>query len=140
MGRTGRMENRMPLITTLNFWLWVAAGALCLAYSAAGIMKTTRPIPALAAAIRWPGDVPAPFVRTIGMLDLLGGLGVVLPIATGIATWLTPLAAACLCVLQLLAIGFHASRGETRQTLPINLVLLALSALVLWGRFPLFGF
>jgi hypothetical protein len=103
------------------------------AYVMAGLMKATRPIPVLAGMMKWPGDYPAPFVRFIGAVDLLGGLGVVLPLATGILAWLTPVAAVCLVVLQVLAIGFHARRGES-QILPANIVLLCLAAFVAWGR------
>ena len=43
-------------------------------------------------------------------------------------------------MIQVLAIGFHARRNETGKSLPMNLVLLALSLFVLWGRWSLFGF
>jgi len=42
-------------------------------------------------------------------------------------------------LIQVLAIGFHAQRGETAKSLPANLVLLALSLFVLWGRRALLG-
>ena len=58
---------------------------------------------------------------------------------TGILPWLTPLAAIGLSLIQVLAIGFHARRNETAKSLPMNLVLLALSLFVLWGRLSLFG-
>ena len=101
-------------------------------------MKATRPIPVLAQMMKWPGDYPAPFVRFIGTVDVLGGLGLVLPLLTGVLVWLSPLAALCLVLLQLLAIGFHLKRGEL-QVLPMNVVLLLLAAFVAWGRFSLFG-
>jgi len=69
---------------------------------------------------------------------MLGGLGLVLPLLTGVLVWLAPLAALCLVLLQLLAIGFHIRRGET-QILPMNVVLLLLAAFIAWGRFSLFG-
>ena len=67
-------------------------------------------------------------------LELAGALGMILPAATRILPWLTPLAALGFAVIQVLAIGTHALLGETAQTLPINLVLLALSLFVAWGR------
>lgn len=129
----------MELLGTLNFWLWAAAAVLASLYLMAGTMKATRPIPQLAGMIGWPGDVPVPFVRFIGIVEILGPLGLILPLATGIMGWLTPLAAIGLSIIQVLAIGFHAQRGETSKTLPMNLAFLALSAFVAWGRLPLFG-
>lgn len=128
----------MSFLSSLNFWLWVAAAILGCLHIMAGAMKATRPIPVLAQMMKWPGDFPAPFVRFIGTVDLLGGLGVVLPLATGVLVWLSPIAALCLVLLQLLAIGFHLKRGEL-QVLPMNVVLLLLAVFVAWGRFSLFG-
>lgn len=127
------------MFTTLEFWVWVASGLLALAYLLIGIMKTFRPIPDLAKMMIWPGDVPAALVRFIGIVEMAGAVGLILPVLTGILARLTPLAAAGLSLVQVLGIGFHARRGETAKTLPINLVLLALSLFILWGRRGLFG-
>ena len=126
-------------LTTMTFWLWAAQIMLALLYGLVGVMKTTQPIARLASMIVWPADVPAGFVRFIGISEALAALGMVLPVVTGILPWLTPLAAICLSVIQVLAIGFHARRGETGKTLPINLAFLALSLFVAWGLWPLFG-
>ena len=128
----------MSVVMSLNFWLWTAAALLAGLYTFSGLMKATRPIAALAQMMKWPGDYPAAFVRFIGAVDVLGGLGVVLPLATGILAWLSPLAAICLVLLQVLAIGFHLKRGEM-QILPVNVVLLLLAAFVAWGRAGLLG-
>jgi hypothetical protein len=66
-------------------------------------------------------------------------LGIILPILTGILPWLTPLAAIGFLIIQVLAIGLHARRDETAKTVALNLVLLALSVFVIWGRWSLFG-
>jgi type III secretory pathway component EscU len=125
--------------TSLDFWLWAAAVVAGLLYLLAAGMKLFQPIDKLAAMMKWPGDYPATFVRSIGLVDLAAALGLVLPLATGILTFLTPLAALGSVVLQVLAIGFHGRRGETKQTVGLNIVLLALSAFVLWGRRGLLG-
>ena len=57
----------------------------------------------------------------------------VLPALTRIQPWLTPLAALGFVAIQVLAIGFHITRGEVHG-LPMNVVLLALAAFVVWGR------
>ncbi|MBI4922903.1 MAG: DoxX family protein [Devosia nanyangense] len=129
----------MQVLTTMTFWLWAAQIALAILYGMAGVMKSTQPIPKLAGMIVWPGDVPEGFVRFIGISEALAALGMVLPIATGILPWLTPLAAICLSLIQVLAIAFHARRGETSKTLPMNLAFLALSLFVAVALWPLFG-
>lgn len=58
----------------------------------------------------------------------------ILPAASRVLPWLTPLAAAGFAVIQLLAIPFHVTRGELAMTWPANLMLLSLSLFVLWGR------
>jgi uncharacterized membrane protein YphA (DoxX/SURF4 family) len=108
-------------------------------YGMAGVMKTFFPIPPLATMLGWPADLPVWVVRLIGVAEIAGPLGLVLPVLTGILPWLTPLAALGLVIIQILAIGFHARRNETANTLPLNLVLLALSLFVLWGRWSQLG-
>lgn len=127
------------MFTTLEFWVWVATALLFLLYGMAGVMKTFFPVPRLATMLAWPGDVPVWVVRLVGAAEIAGPLGLVLPLLTGILPWLTPLAALGLALIQVLAIGFHARRRETAKTLPLNLMLLALSLFVLWGRWSLFG-
>lgn len=129
----------MDLLTSLDFWLWAAALMAALLYLLAAYWKLFWPIDRLAGMMRWPGDVSPGFVRAIGLVDLAAALGLVLPLATGILIVLTPLAALGSVVLQVLAIGFHGRRGETRQTVGLNLLLLLLGAFVLWGRRGLLG-
>ncbi len=120
---------------TLNVALWVVQILLAALYGLAGAMKLTLPIPQLAHMMRWPGDVPEALVRFIGFSELAGALGLLLPAALRILPWLTPLAALGLVTIQVLAIPFHAMRGELPMVLPVNLTLLALAAFVAWGRF-----
>ena len=128
----------MELLTTLNFWLWVAQVLLALLFGFAGYMKTFRPIAELAPMMAWAPGMPR-LTRVIGGLEILGAIGIILPLWTGILPWLTTLAGLGFLVIQVLAIGLHARRGETAKTIPINLVLLALSAFVVWGRWSLFA-
>lgn len=119
--------------------LWIAQIFLALASGFAGYMKTFRPIPELAATMKWPGDYPPALTRLVGVAELAAAIGLILPAATEILPWLTPLAALGFGIIQVLAIGLHAMRGETRQTLIANLILLALSLFILWGYWPSFG-
>ena len=121
----------------LNIVLWIAQVALAAMFAYAGYLKVAKPIPEIVKMFPWPGEVPLWLVRVIGIVDIAGALGVVLPQLTGVMPWLTPLAALGLVVLQAAAIVFHAMRGETRQTIVLNLVLVIASAFVLWGRWDL---
>lgn len=79
------------------------------------------------------GAVPKPLLTFIGVAEILGGVGLIAPAATGILPWLTPLAAAALALVMLLARGFHAMRREYPNIVN-NLVLLAVAAFVAYGR------
>lgn len=130
---TATTSSTTPASTRLHLLLWVVQLLLGLAFASAGWMKTMQPIAELAAAMGWPGEMPAGVVRFIGISELLGGIGLILPAATRILPWLTPLAGAGLAVVMLLAALFHVMRAEWTG-LPINIVLGALAVFVAWGR------
>jgi uncharacterized membrane protein YphA (DoxX/SURF4 family) len=113
--------------------LWIAQVLLAVVFVAVGFMKLTTPIPDLAKMIPWAGQLPTAFVRFIAVVDLAGGIGILLPALTRIKSGLSVVAALGCSVLQVLAIMFHLSRGEGMVT-PVNFILLALSLFVLWGR------
>lgn len=117
----------------LRLGLWAAQIALAFVFVSAGFVKLTTPIPQLAAMMPWTGQYSETFVRAIALVDLAGGLGILLPALTRILPRLTVLAALGCAVLQVIALVFHLSRGEAAVT-PLNVVLLALSLFVLWGR------
>jgi uncharacterized membrane protein YphA (DoxX/SURF4 family) len=123
----------------MNIALWVLQVLLALAFIAAGVMKGFRPLDQLAPSLPWTTQVPASLVRFIGISELVGGVGLVLPAITGIAPWLTPLAAACLALVMLLAAGFHVQRQEYTTIAP-SIVLMLLSIAVAYGRFALAPF
>ncbi|MBO9588145.1 DoxX family protein [Devosia sp.] len=117
-----------------NIGLWVAQIILAAVYVMAGFMKLTQPIDALVASgMAYAGDYPELLTRFIGTMEVLGAIGIILPAATRIAPFLTPLAALGFSTIQVLAIGLHTMRGEF-QVLPVNFILLALALFVLWGR------
>ena len=117
----------------LNAGLWIAQLLLGAVFIPVGFMKLSQPIAHLASMIPWVGQVPELFVRFIGGVDLAGGLGVLLPALTRIKPRLTVSAALGIVALQLLAAAFHLWRGEASM-LALNVLLLALAALVAWGR------
>jgi uncharacterized membrane protein YphA (DoxX/SURF4 family) len=117
----------------MKYVLWTLQLLLGVAFVAAGAMKLSQPLEALGAQMVWVNDVPAMLVRFIGLAEVLGGLGLILPAATRIRPWLTPLAAVGLALDMLLATGFHLVRGESGFAVP-TLVLGLLAAFVAYGR------
>jgi uncharacterized membrane protein len=82
----------------------------------------------------WMLDVPKPLLTTIGVLEILGGVGLVLPWAMGIATFLTPVAAIAVVVLMVLAAIFHLRRPGEAMNVVFNLALGLVAAFIAWGR------
>jgi uncharacterized membrane protein len=122
----------------MNIALWIAASLLALAFAAAGFMKVTTPAAKMMEQMRWvtPGRLRA--VRLLGALEILGAIGLILPLATGVAPILTPIAAAGLAITQMGAIPLHLRLGEKPQV-PVNSLLLVLALFVAVGRFAGWG-
>jgi hypothetical protein len=72
-------------------------------------------------------------VRFIGLSEVFGALGLILPAATRIKPVLTGLAALGLTLVMVLAVGVHVVRGEG-YVLALPLLLGVLAAFVAWGR------
>jgi uncharacterized membrane protein len=114
--------------------VWIVSAIVALAFIFAGGMKSLRPMAALADMMPWTVTFGAPLVRSIGIVEVLGGIGVILPVLTGIAPILTPIAATGLVAAMIGAMILHARRGEYGGLVP-NFVLLALAAFVAIARF-----
>jgi uncharacterized membrane protein YphA (DoxX/SURF4 family) len=123
----------------MNIALWVVAIVLALVFLAAGLSKLVQSKEKLAPRMAWVEDFETGPIKTIGALEVLGAIGLVVPGVTGIAPILVPLAATGLALLMIGAIVVHARRGEA-QAIPVNVVLLLLAVLVAWGRFGPYPF
>jgi uncharacterized membrane protein len=123
----------------MNIVLWIVQAILAVAFVVAGVMKSTQPKEKLKPSLPWVEDFSLGTIRLIGVSELLGGLGLILPAATGIAPILTPVAAACLAFVMVLAAITHSRRKEPSGVL-VNVVLLALCVFVAWGRFGPYSF
>lgn len=119
--------------------LWIAQALLAVAFIAAGFFHAFKAEEAKGRSeMAWMQAISPGLRRFIGLAEMAGGLGVCLPMLTGILPWLTPLAAALLAVVMALAIIFHLARKEFAN-LAVNTPLLLLAAFVAWGRWELFG-
>jgi len=111
--------------------LWILNGLLALAFVAAGAMKVARPKSALVASgMGWADDFADPTVKLIGAAEVVGGIGLILPLLTGIAPILTPIAAAALTVVMIGAVAVHVRRKENATPSIVLAVLSAVSAVV----------
>jgi hypothetical protein len=121
---------------TVNIALSIVQGLLALVYLAAGGLKVVRRREQLVASgnFDWMKDSSDAGVKAVGLVEILGALGVILPWLTGIASILTPIAAIGLVAVQIGALRVHLVRNE-RQPLPANVLLLLLAAFVAVGRF-----
>ncbi|WP_053730445.1 DoxX family protein [Streptomyces sp. WM6378] len=114
----------------MNVAFWSAAGLLALFYLYAGGLKVVRGRERLRPMMAWVDSTPMPAVRAIGLIEVLGAAGLILPPLTGIAPWLALAAAVGFMVLQIAATGVHLSRGDRR--LALNIVLFLLAAVTVW--------
>jgi hypothetical protein len=115
--------------------LWIVQAALAAFFGSGGVVKVLRPRKRLYdSGLTWVEDFPDGAVKTIGGLEVLAAIGLVLPAATGIAPVLTPLAAVGLVLVMAGATVVHVRRGELPFT-GVTLALLAVAAFVAWGRF-----
>jgi hypothetical protein len=119
----------------VNIALWIVQGLLALVYLAAGGLKVVRPRERLIATgnFDWMKDTSDAGVKAVGLVELLGAVGLILPWLTGIVPILTPIAALGLVVVQIGALRVHLSRNEY-QPLSANVLLLLLAAFVAVGR------
>ncbi len=121
----------------MNIALWIVQILLALVFLMAGILKTTQTKKALLErGLDWVEDFSTGAVRTIGVLELLGAIGLILPALTGILPWLTPLAATGLMLTMIGAAIVHIRRKEY-QGIIFNAVLFLMAAFVAYGRFVL---
>ncbi len=119
----------------INVVLWVVQVLLALEFLLAGGIKLAMPIEAMAKQAGMPG----PFLRFIGVMELLGAIGLILPGILRIRTILTPLAAAGLVVIMIGAtvIMFRMNGGVQALTPAVVGVLAAFVAYGRWRLAPL---
>jgi DoxX-like family len=121
----------------MNVALWVAQALLALAFGTVGFIKLRDDRVTYANArppmTSFVEDLSDRRYKTLGVLEVAGALGVVLPRLLGVAPVLTPLAALGIVGLMIGAMVLHLRRREP-QLIVINVVLMLLALFVLWGR------
>jgi uncharacterized membrane protein YphA (DoxX/SURF4 family) len=111
--------------------LWIVNALLALVFLAAGAMKLARPKAALIErGMGWAQGVSDTNVKLIGLAEVLGAIGLILPLAVNIAPVLTPIAAIGLAVVMIGAAVTHVRRKESYLTQIVLLLLSVVSAVL----------
>ena len=118
-----------------NIPLWILQGVMASVFFVTGYSHSVGyersiAIPRLA----WMKALPVNFIRAIGVLVIAGAIGLILPALTGVAPWLTPLAALMLALLMACAIVFHLTRNEFPH-IAFNTILGVFASVIAYGRF-----
>ncbi|MEU8874571.1 DoxX family protein [Streptomyces javensis] len=104
---------------------WIVAGLPALFYLYGGGVKVIRSRDQLRPMMAWVDTTPMAAVRAIGVIEVLGAVGLILPPLTGIAPWLALAAAIGFVILQIGATRVHLRRGDRQVALNITLFLAA---------------
>jgi hypothetical protein len=75
-----------------------------------------------------------PVIRFIGISEIFGTIGIILPWALNILPIFTPVSALCFAVIMVLAIPIHSRRKEYKSV-AFNVFVLCVSLFVAWMRF-----
>lgn len=124
-----------------NLVLWILQVLLALAFLGAGVNHVvgyermeSQP------RMSWVTAVGRDRLRIIGVLEVLGAIGVVLPAITGVLPWLVPIAAGALALLMGFAAIFHLRRPGEAQNVTVNVALGLLALAVAIGRYVIAPF
>jgi len=116
----------------MNLALWIVQGLVAFAMLAAGGLKLITPRMKLAEKFTWAASWTDTNVKLLGLAEVLGAVGLVVPVLTGLLPILTPVAAVCLLILMAGAVKTHLDLKDS----PIAPAVLALLCLfVALGRF-----
>lgn len=121
----------------MNLALWIIAGLLAAAFLASGSGKLLLPkerIAAFGAHAGWVEDFSPGMLKMIGVFEILGAVGLILPAVLDIRPVLVPLAALGLVLIMIGAVITRFRRHEFKLMLA-DLAYLVLAAIVVWGRF-----
>lgn len=119
----------------MNITLWIVQGILAAMFAMAGVKKSTQPIDKLMkSGLNWTERFPVSTIRIIGLSELLGAIGLILPLALDFLPILTPVAAVGLAIIMILAAIHHLKHKESKAIV-FNAVLFLLAFFVAYGRF-----
>lgn len=117
----------------LHIVLWVVQGLLAAAFGLAGFMKMTAPLDELAKnGMTFVNEYSSGMVRFIGISELIGAIGLIIPSVFRFKPVLTPLAALGLAIIMVLATIYHIMHKEPFIS---SAIIFALTVFIIWGRY-----
>ena len=119
----------------MNTALWIVQGLLAAMFTFAGITKSTQPREKLMKQFPWVNDFSMGTVRFIGLSELLGAIGLIVPWLTGIIPILTPVSAVGFCLIMVLATNLVHLKKSEYKGIATNVVIFLMAAFVAYGRF-----
>ncbi|MVM31313.1 DoxX family membrane protein [Spirosoma sp. HMF4905] len=118
----------------MNSALWFTQAFLAVAFMYSGWMKSTRSAHQLVAMGQTGVEhLSTPLIRFIGISELIGVVGLLVPWYTQLLPILTPIAALCLGLIMIPASVIHYRRDE-KQNVLLNVILFLLCGFVVYGR------
>ena len=120
----------------MNVALWIVASVLASGFVAGSIVKFTWSHERYAARLHWPADFTDGQVKFMGVIELLGGVGLVVPGIVDIARGLGPIAASGMALYMAGAVTERVRRREYTEMVG-DLLFVAALIFVAWGRFAL---
>ncbi|MFD7072963.1 DoxX family protein [Nocardioides sp. NPDC059952] len=120
----------------MHIALWITAGLLALVALTGGLTKTFVPLDKLSRhdGAAWTRGASPTFVRTLGILEILAAIGLVLPAVLDIVPVMVPVTAACWIALMIGAMITHGRLGQAKLVM-VNVAYLALAVFIVVGRF-----
>jgi hypothetical protein len=121
----------------MDLALWIAAGVLAAVALTGGVSKAFVPKEKLAATAggEWTRDTSAGFVKTLGILELLAAVGLIVPAVVDIAPVMVPVTAVCWVLLMVGAMITHLRQDGAAKFVALNVTYLVVAAFIAWGRF-----
>jgi VIT1/CCC1 family predicted Fe2+/Mn2+ transporter len=126
------MEKIQKQSKTLTIALWAMQGLLAVSMLWAASMKLFQPVEKLAQMWPWTANHEV-LVKFTGIVDLLGGIGIIAPTLFGIKPKIVVMVAWAIALLMIWASVFHISRGEA-SLIGVNIVFAIMAGFVAWGR------
>lgn len=119
----------------MNRALWILQVVFGIYFVAIGILHFIVP-DGLPSPMIWMYDMSTGLHIVAGTLEILGGVGLIVPAALRILPFLTPLAGAGLALLMIAAAAWHGQQ-EQFSNIPQNLIVAALLAFITYGRWKI---
>ncbi|WP_193103949.1 DoxX family protein [Brachybacterium sp. FME24] len=119
----------------MNMFLWILAFLLAAVFIGSGVAKLITPREQQIDRTPYAEDFPHSVILGIGVLEIFGAIGLILPALTGVATVLVALAAAGLAITMVFAALVHVRRGDGFKAALPSILLAIGSVFIAWSRF-----